>query len=173
MVRLRAPRWVAANLFRPILSRMPRLSNQLLDDGTALHLHDDADAALDQSSAMGGGRLPSMPHPRKKRVSPISVAFHRRAQPGAGILPIPIGNRPRNAERCAGLLDRELAEQMHLSNLGRQGVLGAESCEQLVERQDQIEVLDGRAGLVEEVASTAPTAPFQAVPIAGMVDEDA
>ena len=113
-----------------------------------------------------------MPHSRKKCLAVSGLFFESVAEPGARVLPIPVGHGPRHPQRGTGLLDREPAEQVEVSDLGRGRVFIAESGQQLVQRQDEVGVLGEGTGLIEQFESNASPAAFEPLPIAGVVDRD-
>lgn len=106
-------------------------------------------------------------------MSILARAAQPVVQPGAGVGPGPAGRGPRDAQALRRLLQRQAGEvtQPDQSRLLR--VLLGEQPQRLVQR-DQVErwFVEGRLDLVE-VNALAPTAPFQAMPLARSFDEDA
>ena len=98
--------------------------------------------------------------------------FQGLAEPGPRVLPVPVGDRPREPQRLARLLDGEPAEQVEVSDLRRGGVFLPEAGEQFVQRQDEVGILGEGTDLIEQLEPDPPSAPLQPVPIAGMVDQD-
>jgi hypothetical protein len=82
-----------------------------------------------------------MPHPGQQCLADFGLFFEGLAEPCSRVLPVAIGDGPRDAHRLARLLDREPAEQVKVRDPARSRVFLAKSGQQLVQRQDQIGVL--------------------------------
>ncbi len=53
--------------------------------------------------------------------------LQRVAEPGPRVLPVSVGDRPRDPQRRARLLNGKPAEQVEVGNLRRRGVFRSES----------------------------------------------
>ena len=68
------------------------------------------------------GTLLSMPHPGEKCLTEFELFFQSLAEPGPGVLPVPVGHRPGEPQRLARLLDGKPAEQVELCHLCGGGI---------------------------------------------------
>jgi hypothetical protein len=114
-----------------------------------------------------------MPRPGKKCLADCGSFFESIAEPGPGVLPVPVGDGSREPHGLACLVDREPTEEVELSHLSRGGVFLPEPSEQFVEREDEIGVLGDGTNLVEKLDSRSTSRSLQPLTIASVVDEDA
>jgi len=113
-----------------------------------------------------------MPHSGMKCLALFELFFQGFAKPGPGVLPVPIGDRSREPQGHARFFDGEPAEEVEVSDLGRHGIFGLESIEQVVEGKHKIEVLGDRGNLIEEFEPDSAAGSLEPIAIAGVVDQD-
>lgn len=77
-----------------------------------------------------------MPRPGEKCIADSGLFFERLAEPGAGVLPVPVCNRPRHSQRRSRLFHLQPAEQVQLRDLSGGRVFRLEPAEEVVQRQD-------------------------------------
>ncbi len=116
-----------------------------------------------------------MLHPREKCLAQSQLFFFEGcAEPGPGVLPVPVGDGPRNPKCLGSSLNGETAEQVELSDLGGIGVFLAESGQQLIQRQDEIGIFGEGIDLIEQLDPLPGAAAAALLPVAaaGVVHQD-
>lgn len=101
-----------------------------------------------------------------------SLFFESISKPRPSIFPIPVGDRPRNFQQIARLLDGKAAEQVQMRNLGGGFVFLHEPVQKVVERQDKVWVFNQRISPIEQFEPHALATAFYPHPIAGVIDQD-
>ena len=91
-----------------------------------------------------------MPRPAGKRLARPGLFPQRLAEPGPGVLPVPVVCRPRGPQGLPGVRDGQPAEQVEVGDLGRGRVVRREAGERVVQRQDEVGVGGEPAGPVEQ-----------------------
>src|SRR4051794_40356814 len=95
-------------------------------------------------------------------------------EPDAGVSPVLVGGRAREAEQLPGLLEGQAGEVAELDQLAGLGLLGGEGGEGVVEEQQLVRrSLRSQVLAVEVHLLPASAAPLLATLAAGVVDEDA
>ena len=79
-----------------------------------------------------------------------SSFFQSVAEPGAGVLPVPVRHGAGEPEQVARLLNRQPAEQVQLGDACGVGVLGSEPGQHFIEGKEQVGVLGQGAGVVKQ-----------------------
>jgi hypothetical protein len=101
-----------------------------------------------------------------------SVAGEGGGQPGSRERPLAIGGSERELQRFGRLVQGHPGKEPQLYEFGGLGIFPGEAVKGIVERQEIL--VRRRAGVREpgEVDPVLSTAPFQAGPVAALVDED-
>ena len=103
-----------------------------------------------------------MPHPGEKCLTEFELFFQGLAEPGPGVLPVPVSHRPGKPQRLARLFDRKSSEQVELRDLCGGGVFLTEPRQQLVQRQDEVGILGERTDLIEQLEPYSARPPASA-----------
>ncbi len=114
-----------------------------------------------------------MPRPGEKCLAQSKLFFQCLAEPRPRVFPVPVRDRPREAERLARLLDGEPPEKVKLSDPRRGSVFLPESGKQLVDRQHEVGIKSEGTNLIEQLEPHPPAGPLQPLAVPGMIDQNA